>query len=136
MSDAPICSIWIAPRIWFDEVERIGMQRCTPFGYVLNWLGGLFWLLGILAIFVMPVYLVYRGFAGTFSWWLLWLLALPFVIVFIGALLIGASWTLAYCKNFYYDYEHRESNWVEGGEKRSYTLSDWQAGQRQKNGGT
>src|ERR1022692_1270273 len=87
-----ICSIWIGPRIWLDEVERIGMQRCTPVGYVPNGIGGIFWLLGILAFFGMPVYLAYRGIAGTFfSWSLLWLLAAPFLIVLVGPLLIGGS---------------------------------------------
>lgn len=134
MSADPICSIWIAPRIWFDEVERIGMQRCTPFGAFLNGVGGIFWLLGILALLAMPVYLIYTGIAGTFSWSLLWLLAVPFAIVLVGVLLIGSSWTLAYRKKFYYHYERRESSWVEDGEKRFYTFSDWKAEQRRTNG--
>ena len=49
MATDPICSKWITPRIWFDEVERIGMQRCTPIGYAINSIGGDFWALGILA---------------------------------------------------------------------------------------
>jgi hypothetical protein len=36
MAADPVCSIWTTPRIWFDEVERIGMQRCTPVGYMIN----------------------------------------------------------------------------------------------------
>jgi hypothetical protein len=60
--------IWIAPRIWFDEVERIGMQRCTPVGYAINSFGGALWLFGILAFLGTPAYLAYRGFVGTFYW--------------------------------------------------------------------
>src|SRR6266545_5136320 len=119
--------IWLAPRIWFDEVERIGMQRCTPVGYAINSIGGTFWLFGILALLGVPAYLAYRGFFGTFDWSLLWLLTVPFLVVIVGSILIGVSWSLAYHKRFHYDYERRESTWVEAGEKRSYTFSDWQA---------
>ncbi len=110
------------------------MQRCTPVGYVLNGIGGIIWSLGILAFFGMPVYLVYRGIAGTFFWSLLWLLAVPLLIVLVGSLLIGGSWTLAYRKKFYYHYQRGESSWVEGGEKRSFTFSDLQAEERQRTG--
>ncbi len=128
------CSIWVTPRIWFDEVERIGMQRCTPVGYALNGVGGLFWLFGILMILGVPVYLGYTGVVGTFSWSLLWLLAVPFVVIFVGSVLIGVSWWLACRKQFRYEYERRQSSWTQGGEKRSYTISDWQAEQRLTNG--
>ena len=84
MAADPICSIWIAPRIWFDEVERIGMQRCTPLGYFPERNRRIFWLFGVPACFVVPVYLAHRGIAGTFSWSLLWLLGVPFLIVLTG----------------------------------------------------
>jgi hypothetical protein len=124
------CSIWFTPRIWFDEVERIGMKRCTPAGYALNGLGGLFWFCGILMIPGMPVYLGYTVVVGTFFWSLLWLLAAPLVVILLGSVLIGVSWSLACRKKFYFDYERRESSWTKGAEKRSYTLCDWQAGSR------
>lgn len=119
--------IWIAPRIWFGEIERIGMQRCTPVGYLLNCSGGLLWFIGLLMIPAMPAYLAYRGIVGTFYWSLLWLLAIPFLIIIVGSILIGVSWTLANRKRFHYDYERNESTWIEAGEKRSYTLGNWQA---------
>ena len=34
------------PRMWFDEVERIGKQRCTPQGYGLQGIGDLVGFLG------------------------------------------------------------------------------------------
>jgi hypothetical protein len=126
--------IWIAPRIWFDEVERIGMQRCTAVGYVLNVIGGNFWFLGIVVLLGMPAYLAYRGFVGTFSWSLLWFLAVPCLMIIVGSILIGVSWTLAYRKKFHYDYVRRESTWIEAGGKRSYTFSDLQAAQRRRGG--
>jgi hypothetical protein len=128
------CSIWITPRIWFDEVERIGMRRCTPVGYALNGIGGLFWFLGILMIPGMPVYLGYTAVVGTFSWSLLWLLAVPFLVIVVGSVVIGVSWLLACRKGFSYDYERRESSWIERGEKRAYTFSDLQAEERLTNG--
>jgi hypothetical protein len=121
-------AIWLTPRIWFDEVERIGMHRCTPFGYALNVLGGLLWFLGILLIPGMPAYLVFLWFiAGTFPWPLLWMLAIPFRIIILGSVLIAMSWLLAGLKNFRYDGERRESSWIDGGQNRSFTYSDWQA---------
>jgi hypothetical protein len=128
------CSIWVTPRIWFHEVERIGMQRCTPVGYVLNGVGGVFWFFGILMIPGVPLYLGYTGVVDSFSWSLLWLLAVPFLVIFVGSVLIGVSWSLAYRKQFHYDYERRESSWTEGGEKQSYTFCDLQAEERLTNG--
>ena len=114
-------AIWLAPRIWFGEGERTGMQKCTPIGYALNGLGGLLWLAGILALFGVPLYLAYRAVASDFGWALLWLLLAPFAIVFVGSLFIGASWLLASRKGFHYDYERDEATWNEAGEKRSYS---------------
>lgn len=103
------------------------MRRCTQVGYALNGTGGLLWFFGILMIPGMAVYLGYRGAAGTFSWSSLWLLAVPFLVILLGSALIGASWLLACRKKFHYDYERRESSWIEGGEKRSYTFRDFHA---------
>jgi hypothetical protein len=126
--------VWVTPRIWFDEVERIGMHRCTPVGYALNGVGAMFWFLGILMIPGALLYLGYTGVAGIFSLSVLWLLAVPFVVIFVGSVLIGNSWSLAGRKQFRYDYERRESSWTEGGEKLSYTFNDWQVGERLTNG--
>jgi hypothetical protein len=115
------------PRMWFDEVERIGKQRCTPFGYALQGIGELVGFLGLLLLLGIPAYLAYRGVAGTFAWSLLWLLAVPFVVAIVGRLMVEFSWWLAFRKLFHYDYERRESTWIEAGEKRSYTFSDWEA---------
>jgi hypothetical protein len=113
--------------MWFDEVERIGMQKCTPIGYALNGMGGLVWFFGILSVLGAPAYLLYTALTGTFDWPLLWLLLAPFVLVIVGSLFIGVSWLLASFKSFHYDYERRETTWIQGGEKRSYTISDWRA---------
>ena len=122
------------PRIWFDEVERIGKQKCTPLGYALQGVGDIVGLLGLLMVLGMPVYLAYRGVVGTFTWSLLWLVPAPFVIAIAGRLMVELSWWMAYRKKFNYDYERRESSWVEGSEKRSYTFSDWETANRRRVG--
>jgi 4-amino-4-deoxy-L-arabinose transferase-like glycosyltransferase len=117
------------PRMWFDEVERIGKQRCTPFGYALQGVGELIGFLGLLALFGVPFYLIYTGLAGSFRWSLLWLLTVPVVLGTLGSVLVTYSWSLALGKQFRYDYERRVSSWIEGGQERSYTYADWQAEQ-------
>jgi hypothetical protein len=122
------------PRMWFDEVERIGKQRCTPFGYALQGIGDLAGFLGLLTLLGMPVYLVYQGVVGTVNWSSPWLMAVPFVIGIVGRVMVEVSWWMAFRKKFHYSYERRESTWVEAGEKRSYTFSDWEAAEGRRIG--
>ena len=118
------------PRIWSNEVERIGKQRCTPLGYTLQGIGDLVGFLGLLMFLGMPVYLIYRGVIGTFNWNLLWLLTAPFVIGIVGRVMVEFSWWMAFRKKIHYDDERSESSWIEGGEKRLYTFGDLVAAQR------
>lgn len=118
------------PRIWSDEVERIGKQKCTPQGYALHGAGDLIGLVGLLLLLGVPIYLGYRGYVGSFQWPLLWLLILPIAMGIGGEVLVGISWQLARRKQFKYDYEPRESTWYEKGERRSFTFSDWEAAGR------
>jgi hypothetical protein len=120
------------PRIWFDEVERIGKQRCTPVGYVLQQIGDLTGVAGLLSFLGVPAYLAYRGFMGTFDWPLLWLSMVPVALGIAGAIIVSYSWALATRKGFNYDYQRRESSWIEAGEKRTYTFEDWQATREQR----
>ena len=122
------------PRLWFDEVERIGKQRCTPVGYALQGVGELLGFFGLLMLLGAPVYLAYRGVVGAFNWSLLWLLAVPFVIGIVGSVIVAFSWSLAYRKRFRYDYERRVSSWIEGGEERAYTCADWRAEEGRRTG--
>ena len=59
------------PRMWFDEVECIGKQRCTPAGYAIQGIGELIGFIGLLMLLGVPAYLAYRGVVGTFDWSLL-----------------------------------------------------------------
>jgi len=120
--------------MWCHEVERIGMQRCTPVGYALQRVGELVRFLGLLVLLGVPVYLAYRAVVGTFNWSLLWLLTLPFVLGIVGSVIVAVSWSLAYRKNFQYDDERCDSSWTEGGEMRKYTFTDWKATEARPNG--
>jgi hypothetical protein len=113
--------------MWFDEVERIGKQRCTPAGYALQVVGELVGFFGLLMLLGVPAYLAYRVAVGAFEWSLLWLLVVPFAIGALGSILVAFSWSLAHRKKFRYDYERRVSSWMEGGEERTYTFAEWEA---------
>jgi hypothetical protein len=114
------------PRIWFDEVERIGKQRCTPSGYQLQGVGEAIEGVGCLCLLVLLGFLVWKWFAGPFSWITLWWLMAPFALNVFGKILVDYSWTLAERKQFKYDYERRISSWVEGDQSRSFTYEDYQ----------
>ena len=118
------------PRMWIHEVERIGKQRCTRFGYSLQVVGELIGLVGLLMLLGTACFLFYRVVAGTFHRSLLWLLLVPIGIGVVDTVIVGISWWLAYRKHFKYDYERRESTWFEDGEKRSFTHGDWEAARR------
>ena len=112
------------PRMWFDEVERIGKKKCTPFGYTLQSVGDL---VGLLVLPGVPAYIIYRGIVGSFHWPLLFLLLVPIAIGVIGVVIVGISWHLAGRKQFKYDHERRESTWYEKGQKHSYSYTDLKA---------
>ena len=114
-------------KMWSDEVERIGKQRCTPVGYALHGTGQLFGFFALLLLLVVIVYVPYRAVIGEFNRLLLWLLLAPFVIGLLGEGIVTVSWLLARRKQFHYDYERRVSRWVEDGVERTYTYADWEA---------
>ena len=114
-------------RMWSDEVERIGKQRCTPIGYALHGAGQLFGFFALFLLLVAIVYVPYRAVIGEFNRPLLWLLLAPFVIGLSGKGILAVSWLLARRKQFHYDYERRVSRWIEDGVERTYTYADWEA---------
>lgn len=118
------------PRIWFDEVERIGKQRCTPVGYALQTFGDIVGLIGLLLLLGVPLYLAYTAISGTFRAQLLWLLLAPIGFGVAGSIIVSVSWVLAQKKQFRYDYETRVSRWVEDGQERAYTIEDLEAERR------
>jgi hypothetical protein len=118
------------PRIWDNEVERIGKQKCTPFGYLLQGVGELIGFVGLLMLLATPVYLIYRGIVGTFHWSLLLLMLVPLAVGVLDTVIVGISWQIAGRKQFKYDAERIEATWYEGGEKRSFTHAELMAASR------
>lgn len=115
--------------MWSDEVERIGFRRCTPFGYALHVIGGLFGFVGLLSLFASLAYAAYRAIAGTFDASLLWLPVASFILGAVGRALTAFARSLAMRKSYRYDYASRVSRWIESGCERTYTFDDWQAEQ-------
>jgi hypothetical protein len=76
--------------------------------------------IGLLLVFVTPMYLAHRGIAGTFHASLLCLFAAPFAFGVIGKVLYQYSWWLARRKGFHYDYDQCEASWMEAGQRRFY----------------
>jgi len=111
--------IFINP-MWDNESQRIGKQKCTPLGYSLHVIADLIGFIGLLLLLGTGAYLAYRTIAGTFHLSLLWLLAIAFIVGFIGSALYRYSWVLAEKKGFRYDYETREASWMEDGQRRIY----------------
>lgn len=112
------------PRIWFDESERIGKQRCTPVGYVLHGIGDLIGFIGLLMLLATPLYLSFMVVSGSFRWSLLWLFVVPIALGIVGSVIVSLSWGLAHRKQFRFDYERRESSWIENGERRTYSYAN------------
>ncbi len=105
--------------MWDNESQRIGMQKCTSFGYSLHGYGELIGFLGLLALVVTVGYMVFLAVIGSFgssSWWLL---SIPFGMGIISEVMVQISWMIAKTCGFEYDYEKREASWIEDG-KRTY----------------
>lgn len=107
--------------MWSCESQRIGMQRCTPKGYMLHGISDLIGFVAILLLLGVPIYLVYSAICGQFVAKMLWLFLVPFGVAIAGNLLHSYSWHLADKRQFKYDYENSLSTWVdESGIEQSY----------------
>jgi multisubunit Na+/H+ antiporter MnhG subunit len=109
--------------MWDNESQRIGKQKCTPLGYRLHCIAELLGFIGLLLLFGLIAYFVYRVIVGTFHTSLLWLLTVPFVLGLIAEAIYQFSWVLAKSKDFHYDYDTREASWLEDGRRRVYKWS-------------
>ena len=113
-------------RMWQDEVQRIGKQRCTTLGYQLHGLSDLIGLVATILFLALPCYLVYRVAQGTFAWPSLWMLLVPFAVAIVGSILHSYSWHLADIREFKYDYETRISSWRnDTGDIETFTYDDF-----------
>jgi hypothetical protein len=106
--------------MWDNESERIGKQKCTPFGYALHGIADLLGIIGLFLLIGIAGYLVHRGIAGTFRPPLLCILMIPFSLGLVGNALFRLSWMLARRRGFEYDYVLREASWIENGRRVRY----------------
>lgn len=107
--------------MWDNESQRIGKQKCTPWGYALHGIAELLGFIGLLLLVGLSVYLIYRAVAQSFETSLFWLLAIPFGFAIVSQALYQFSWVLAARNGFEYDYNKREASWIEHGERVAYS---------------
>ena len=121
--------------MWQDEVQRIGKQRCTPKGYLLHGISDLIGFIAMLLLLAVICYLAYARFSGIFTWPLLWMVAVPFVVAIVGNILHSYSWHFADRQEFEYDYEKRTATWRNSaGEIETFTYEDWRQSYTNKSG--
>jgi hypothetical protein len=82
--------IFIHP-MWGSESQRLGLKACTPFGYFLREVADGIGLVGLLLLFVVPLFLIYQVIVKHFSWPLCWALLIPFAIGVIGRVLFAVK---------------------------------------------
>lgn len=108
--------------MWFDEVQRIGFIKCSKKAYLVYNFADLFGLLGLLtfvAAFVIPFFTSFK-----FS-----LFLLIGSIFFVITRIVLYSWVCAIVerKSFKYDYEKRESQWVEDDQIQVYNYENYKS---------
>jgi len=106
--------------MWDNESQRIGKQKCTPWGYTLHGVAELLGFIGLLFLFGLLVYFIYRSVVQSFQTSLFWLLVIPFGVGIVSRALYDFSWALAVKKGFSYDYDKREASWIENDERVTY----------------
>lgn len=117
--------VWFPP-IWDSESERIGKQKCTPFGAMLHGVSDLFGLVSLISVPTVLIALLVELVKGPFQLHSLWLLLVPYVFTNIGRFLYGYSWKLAERNGFQYD-DNRVASWVENGERRTFKHKEKQS---------
>jgi hypothetical protein len=106
--------------MWDNESQRIGMQKCTPFGYALRVAADLIGIVGLLVLLVVPVLWLVLAIVGAFQTWHFWLIGVPFSIGLVSELLFQCSWKLALRRGFQYDFDERQASWLEAGERHTF----------------
>ena len=106
--------------MWDHESQRIGKQKCTPYGDRLHGLAELLGFVGLLVLLAFAIYLACRWNDGTVHRSLWWALAFPLAVGLVAEGLYWYSWRLASHKGFHYDYQRCEASWMEKGERRVY----------------
>ena len=110
--------------MWDSESERIGKQKCTPWGYGLHVSADLIGFAGGLMLVGVVLRLGWRGVTGRFLAGDLWWLMIPLIVGIVSEVLYSCSWSLALRKGFRYDATRCEASWEEAGERRTYRYGE------------
>jgi len=116
--------------MWDHESQRIGKRKCTPLGYVLHTIAELMGFIGLLFIFRIIAFCIYRAIVGTFHLLYLRLLIFPFVIGLVAEAMYQISWLLAAKRGFAYDYKKCQASWNKDGKQVEYK---WEPGRDTEN---
>jgi membrane protein implicated in regulation of membrane protease activity len=111
--------------MWDHESQRIGKKKCTSLGYALHTIAELLGFIGMLFIFGIIAFLVYRAITGNFHLSFLWLFIFPFALGLVAEAIYRISWVLAAKRGFEYDYEKCQASWNEDGKRVTYK---WEPG--------
>lgn len=106
--------------MWDHESQRIGKKKCTPLGYALHTIAELLGLIGMLFIFGIIGFLMYRAITGNFHLSFLRLLIFPIAIGLVAEAMYRISWVLAAKKGFEYEYEKCQASWNERDKRVTY----------------
>ncbi|HVU62856.1 MAG TPA: hypothetical protein VHC70_02675 [Phycisphaerales bacterium] len=106
--------------MWDNESQRIGKQKCTPFGYALHASADLIGFLGLILLLVTFGVWIWKWMHGTFHTSTLWLLTIPLGVGTVSEVLYHLSWWLAVRRGWLYDWERREASWMENGTRITF----------------
>ena len=104
--------------MWDHENQRIGKQKCTPFGYALHVIADLLGMVGLLLLIGTAVFS--EEIADACHMPRFQILAIPFGIGLVSEALYRISWVIAHRRGFEFDYESSVASWKENGVRVTY----------------
>ena len=107
--------------MWDNEVQRIGLLKCTPTGYHLRGLAGL---LGVISGFSFLVALIVFKVSKRFAFWML---CASLTIGLTGRVVYAIGERIAKNKGFTYDDESVVASWNENGKRITYDHAQWKS---------
>ncbi len=106
--------------MWDNEMERIGMQKCTPMGYTVHAIGEIVGFIGLLVLVGTGIYLAFIH--AKF-----WLLLIPLTFGIVSEIMVRTGWFLAWRRGFKYS-DGRIASWYEDGKCKTYPVNGEDAG--------
>ena len=115
----PLC-LYIYP-MWDTEIQRTGLQKCTPTGYALHAFAELFGFTG-------GMFLLIAFFAASFMNRRIGIIIVcsSVAIGLMGRILDMIAHRIAARRDFKYDDESRTASWNENGKRVTYDHAQWE----------